>query len=149
MLDPDDEEQVLEHLQTYNIDTVFYGFRWMLCLLTRELPLRAAIRLWDCYIADAAGVASLHPCMCAVLLNSWAKRLFEKESFEETLMFLQQLPTGNWGPKEVALLVPEAYALRASYEAYQKLTHEVLTDIVTTLARLAVVAQPTAAVYSV
>jgi hypothetical protein len=112
----------------------------MLCLLTRELPLRAVVRLWDCYMCDARGVAFLHPCICAVLLHTWSHKLFQNHSFEESLMFLQQLPTGNWGPREMDHLIPEALELQRRYQELHQITHAVLTEITIELVRLAMFA---------
>ena len=37
-----------------------FSFRWMNCLLMREVPLRCAIRLWDTYHAEQDGFAQFH-----------------------------------------------------------------------------------------
>lgn len=44
-----------EHFQNEGLQYVQFSFRWMNCLLLRELPLRAIIRLWDTYFAEENG----------------------------------------------------------------------------------------------
>lgn len=37
------------HLERHEVRYLQFAFRWMNNLLTRELPLRCAVRLWDTY----------------------------------------------------------------------------------------------------
>lgn len=58
------------HLEAHNIEYLQFAFRWMNCLLMRELPLRCIVRMWDTYLvcrcrgrgrADARSRAELRP----------------------------------------------------------------------------------------
>lgn len=42
-------EHVHRHLERHEVRYLQFAFRWMNNLLTRELPLRCAVRLWDTY----------------------------------------------------------------------------------------------------
>ncbi len=37
------------HLQKQGVEYIQFAFRWMNCLLMRELPLKCIIRMWDTY----------------------------------------------------------------------------------------------------
>lgn len=38
------------HLQEQNVEFLQFAFRWMNCLLMREISLRHTIRMWDTYM---------------------------------------------------------------------------------------------------
>lgn len=47
------------HLKSENVECLQFAFRWANCLLAREMPLRAAMRLFDTWVAEgASGVAA-------------------------------------------------------------------------------------------
>ena len=47
------------HLAEENVECLQFAFRWANCLLSREMPLRAAMRLFDTWVAEgASGVAA-------------------------------------------------------------------------------------------
>jgi len=47
------------HLQGEGVECLQFAFRWANCLLAREMPLRAAMRLFDTWVAEgASGVAA-------------------------------------------------------------------------------------------
>lgn len=43
---------IVAHLEAEGIDFLQFAFRWVNCLLIREVPFSAAIRLWDTYLAE-------------------------------------------------------------------------------------------------
>jgi hypothetical protein len=43
---------MVAHLEKEGIDFLQFAFRWVNCLLIREVPFNAAIRLWDTYLAE-------------------------------------------------------------------------------------------------
>ena len=48
-----------QHLREENVECLQFAFRWANCLLAREMPLRAAMRLFDTWVAEgASGVAA-------------------------------------------------------------------------------------------
>jgi hypothetical protein len=47
------DEPLVVHLEAAGVEFHTFAFRWMNCLLLRELPLRLMVRLWDTYLAEA------------------------------------------------------------------------------------------------
>ncbi|KAG0164362.1 GTPase-activating protein [Apophysomyces sp. BC1015] len=102
--------RLASHLQDQGIEFIQFAFRWMNCLLMRELPLKSTIRMWDTYLAEGSseGFSEFHVYVCAAFLVKWSDQL-QKLDFQDVMMFLQQLPTQGWEEKDVELLLSEAY----------------------------------------
>jgi len=43
---------IVSHMEAEGIDFLQFAFRWVNCLLIREVPFGAALRLWDTYLAE-------------------------------------------------------------------------------------------------
>lgn len=84
-----------------------FSFRWMNCLLMRELPFPLVIKLWDALLARPDGVADLHVYVCAALLIRFSGQL-KVMDFEECIMLLQRLPTEDWSGEDVDELLSQA-----------------------------------------
>jgi hypothetical protein len=41
-----------KHLQAHNVEFMQFAFRWMNCLLMRELSVKSTIRMWDTYLVS-------------------------------------------------------------------------------------------------
>lgn len=52
--------ELAHHLEAEGISFLQLSFRWMNCLLMRELPLRSVVRLWDTYMAESDGFDTFH-----------------------------------------------------------------------------------------
>ena len=103
------------HFQDEGVQYMQFAFRWMNCLLLRELPLRAVLRLWDTYLAEErAGFENFHVYVCAVFLKEHEERLMSMQ-FQDILMFLQELPTGGWGEEEIEPILSQAFILSTLY----------------------------------
>ncbi|KAG5456169.1 MAG: rab-GTPase-TBC domain-containing protein [Olpidium bornovanus] len=75
----------------------------------RELSLKLTIRMWDTYLAEGSnGFAGFHLYVCAAFLVKWSEKL-KSMDFQGIMMYLQSLPTSNWGEKDIELLLSEAY----------------------------------------
>ncbi|XP_070227527.1 TBC1 domain family member 22A [Bos mutus] len=109
------DEQVHRHLGQHEVRYLQFTFRWMNNLLTRELPLRCTVRLWDTYQSEPEGFANFHLYVCAAFLVRWRKEILEERDFQELLLFLQNLPTAHWGDEDVSLLLAEAYRLKFAF----------------------------------
>jgi len=105
------DKQLHTHLVSHDVVYLQFAFRWMNNILMRELPIKATIRLWDTYLAQADGFSHFHLYVCAAFLVRWKSDLMKKSDFHTLLMFLQNLPTAKWGDNEIDLLVAEAYRL--------------------------------------
>lgn len=107
------------HFVEEGIQYMQFAFRWMNCLLLRELPLRSILRLWDTYLAEErAGFENFHVYVCAVFLKMYEDKLLEMP-FQEILMFLQELPTTEWGEEEIDPVLSQAFILSTCYSSYQ------------------------------
>jgi hypothetical protein len=79
-------------------------------------PSKAVLRLWDTYLAEErAGFENFHVYVCAVFLKEHEERLL-KMSFQEILMFLQDLPTGEWVEEDIEPILSQAYILSTLYD---------------------------------
>jgi TBC1 domain family member 2 len=87
-----------------------FTFRWMNCLLMRELPLKHIVRIWDTYLAEGEDFGQFHVYVCAAFLIHWSAQL-RMLDFQPLMLFLQRLPTQNWGDKEIDMLLSQAYVV--------------------------------------
>lgn len=46
------DEQLSKHLENENVEFIQFSFRWMNCLLMREISVRNTIRMWDTYMVS-------------------------------------------------------------------------------------------------
>ena len=117
------------HLAEQGLQFIQFAFRWMNCLLMRELSLDLILRVWDTYLAEhgdsdassayadgttSDGFAVLHVYTCAALLRHYSTDL-QRMEFQELVTFLQHLPTTGWSNKEVELLLSQAYVFKSHY----------------------------------
>lgn len=102
------DERLAKHFEVENVEYMQFSFRWMNCLLMRELSMRSVIRMWDTYLAEEDGFSQFHLYVCAAFLVKWSDQLM-KMNFQEILMFLQALPTKEWTEKDIELLLSEAF----------------------------------------
>jgi len=115
------------HLADQNLQFIQFAFRWMNCLLMRELSLDLILRVWDTYLAEhsgpddasfgettADGFAVLHVYVCVALLEYFSAEL-QKMEFQDLVMFLQHLPTTGWSQKEVSELLSKAYIYKTRF----------------------------------
>jgi len=114
------DEKLYTHFEREGLDFMQFSFRWMNCLLIRELPFPCVVRLWDAYIAEPSeGASSFHVYMCAVFLIYWAPQLKQMD-FTQLMLFMQKLPTGNWRTKEIETLLAEAFVLKSLFHSAPK-----------------------------
>lgn len=103
------------HLETQEAQFIQFAFRWMNCLLMREIPLRLVMRIWDTYLSEAEEFSVFHVFVCVALLLHWSNQLCALE-FHELMGFLQHMPTNNWGNSEVEMLLSQAYLYQSLYK---------------------------------
>ncbi|KAG6006580.1 hypothetical protein E4U21_006878 [Claviceps maximensis] len=104
-----------KHLEREGVEFIQFSFRWMNCLLMRELSVKNIIRMWDTYLAEEQGFSEFHLYVCAALLVKWSDKL-TKMDFQEVMMFLQSLPTKSWTEKDIELLLSEAFIWQSLYK---------------------------------
>mmetsp|Transcript_11242 Transcript_11242/g.22217 ORF Transcript_11242/g.22217 Transcript_11242/m.22217 type:complete len:536 (+) Transcript_11242:71-1678(+) len=126
-----------EHLEQRGVDFIQFAFRWMNCLLLREVPVRVAVRMWDTYLAEGGasssssdglpssldihgassstgnttyGFETFHVYVCAAFLCRFGSTIRTME-FEEMFGFLQKLPTSGWGDEDIEMILSQAFVL--------------------------------------
>jgi hypothetical protein len=104
------------HLHNQQIDLMQFAFRWINCLLLRELPFRLALRLWDTFIAEGHAFRDFLPYVCAALLDAFSEQLMQLD-FADALMFLQKLPTAEWEERALEAVLSQAYVWRETFES--------------------------------
>ncbi|KAK3296852.1 rab-GTPase-TBC domain-containing protein [Chaetomium fimeti] len=104
-----------KHLEKESVEFIQFSFRWMNCLLMREISVKNTIRMWDTYMAEEQGFSEFHLYVCAAFLVKWSDKLV-KMDFQEIMMFLQSLPTREWTEKDIELLLSEAYIWQSLFK---------------------------------
>lgn len=103
------DRPLAKHLHNNGVEFMQFAFRWMNCLLMRELSVQNTIRMWDTYLAEGPDAFSqFHLYVCTAFLTRWSAKLQEMD-FQGIIMFLQSLPTQNWTEQEVAGVLGEAF----------------------------------------
>ncbi|KAL9942261.1 hypothetical protein ACHAO5_008133 [Verticillium nonalfalfae] len=110
---------LVKHLEKENVEFIQFSFRWMNCLLMREISVKNTIRMWDTYLryvqAEEQGFSEFHLYVCAAFLVKWSDKLV-KMDFQEIMMFLQSLPTKSWTEKDIELLLSEAFIWQSLFK---------------------------------
>ncbi|PWZ01837.1 RabGAP/TBC [Testicularia cyperi] len=103
------------HLQEQGVEYMQFAFRWMNCLLMREMSVRNIIRMWDTYLAEGPDAFSdFHLYVCSVFLHKWTEKL-QTMDFQGIIMFLQSLPTQGWSDKDAEMLLSEAFMYKTLF----------------------------------
>ncbi|KAK0485735.1 rab-GTPase-TBC domain-containing protein [Armillaria novae-zelandiae] len=107
------------HLEAQNVEFMQFAFRWMNCLLMREISVQNTIRMWDTYLAEGPDAFSqFHLYVCSAFLVKWSDKLRQMD-FQGIIMFLQSLPTQDWDDHEIEMLLSEAFVLNSIWHNAQ------------------------------
>ncbi|PGH19067.1 hypothetical protein AJ79_00101 [Helicocarpus griseus UAMH5409] len=109
------DSTLAKHLENEGVEFMQFSFRWMNCLLMREVSIQNTIRMWDTYMAEEQGFSRFHLYVCAAFLVKWSDQLL-KMDFQEIMMFLQALPTKDWTEKDIELLLSEAFIWQSLFQ---------------------------------
>lgn len=108
--------ELLTHFEKEGIEFIQFSFRWMNCLLMRELSIGLIIRMWDTYLSESPlGFNNFHVYVCAAFLIKFSDELKHKD-FQEILLFLQNPPTDTWQESDVELMLSEAFIWQSLYK---------------------------------
>ncbi|KAH9951534.1 rab-GTPase-TBC domain-containing protein [Amylocystis lapponica] len=111
------------HLEAENVEFMQFAFRWMNCLLMREISVQNTVRMWDTYLAEGPDAFSqFHLYVCSAFLVRWSKKLQEMD-FQGIIMFLQSLPTQGWSDHEIEMLLSEAFVHYSTWHNAQSHFH--------------------------
>lgn len=108
------DEPVSRHMEEHGLEFLQFAFRWFNCLLIREIPFHLVTRLWDTYIAEGDDLPDFLVYISASFLLTWSREL-QKLDFQEMVMFLQHLPTQNWGHVELEMVLSRAFMWHAMF----------------------------------
>lgn len=78
-----------QHMETEGLEFLQFSFRWVNCLLLREIPFELGLRLWDTYLAEGPGMKEFLIYALAAFLLTWDKEL-------KQLDFQVQAVTLSW-----------------------------------------------------
>lgn len=110
------DEPLLTHLESEGVELMQFAFRWMNCLLMRELAMPLIVRMWDTYLSETPlGFNNFHVYVCAAFLIKFSAELKEKD-FQDILLFLQNPPTALWKGKDIELMLSEAFIWQSLYK---------------------------------
>jgi hypothetical protein len=104
-----------KHLRKHDIIYLQFSFRWMNCYLMREFSLKLVIRLWDSYFSLNDSFNFFHLFVCACLLLNFSEKIKGMHEFTELIMYLQNLPTENWGIEDMNILIAKSYQIYLIY----------------------------------
>ncbi|KAI0270765.1 rab-GTPase-TBC domain-containing protein [Russula aff. rugulosa BPL654] len=108
-----------EHLAAQGVEFMQFAFRWMNCLLMREISVKNTVRMWDTYLAEGPDAFSqFHLYVCSAFLTRWSEKLREMD-FQGIIMFLQSLPTQDWTDHEIEMLLSQAFVLNSIWHNAQ------------------------------
>ena len=68
-----------KHLEREGVEFMQFSFRWMNCLLMREVNVKCTIRMWDTYMAEEQGFSEFHLYVCAAFLVKWTDKLVKMD----------------------------------------------------------------------
>ncbi|CDP15469.1 unnamed protein product [Coffea canephora] len=102
------DEPVSTHMENQGLEFLQFAFRWVNCLLIREIPFHLVTRLWDTYLAEGDALPEFLVYIFASFLLTWSDKL-QKLEFQDMVMFLQHLPTNNWSHLELEMVLSQAY----------------------------------------
>jgi hypothetical protein len=111
---------LFKHLEQFEITFMQFSFRWMNCYLMREFSLKLIIRLWDTYFSEDDAFNTFHLYVCACLLLNFSEKIKKMNEYQETMMFLQNLPMANWTLEEIEVLLAKAYQVHTMYGKFIK-----------------------------
>ncbi|KAL0208676.1 hypothetical protein P9112_011263 [Eukaryota sp. TZLM1-RC] len=104
-----------DHFTSIGVHSNLFAFRWMSCLLFRELPHSLVLRMIDTYLADGNFV-HFHIFVCVAILRHFVSDLIDMD-FASTLMFLQDLKqqTKTWPTRLLEDIFSFAFVLQSQY----------------------------------
>ncbi|KAI0254043.1 rab-GTPase-TBC domain-containing protein [Lactifluus subvellereus] len=108
-----------EHLAAQGVEFMQFAFRWMNCLLMREISVKNTVRMWDTYLSEGPDAFSqFHLYVCSAFLVRWSDKLRAMD-FQGIIMFLQSLPTQDWTDHEIEMLLSQAFVLNSIWHNAQ------------------------------
>lgn len=109
------DKPLADHLEREGVKFIQFAFRWMNCLLMRELTMCNIIRMWDTYFAEGTdSFFEFHLYVCAAFLQRFGDDL-KRMDFQELMIYIQDLPTKSWAEDEIKMLLSRAFVLKSQF----------------------------------
>ena len=102
------DQPLVLHFRDQQLEMMHFSFRWLNCMFIREFPLRLLFRLWDGFLSINDGFRVFSMYVAAALILKWKEKI-KKDSFNEILLFLQNLPTDEWQERDINEFLSQAY----------------------------------------
>jgi hypothetical protein len=112
------DKELYDQLVQFDITFMQFCFRWMNCYLMREFSIKLIIRIWDTYFSEEDAFNNFHLYVCACLLLNFSEKIKKMTEFQETMMFLQNLPMSYWSLDEIDILLAKAYQVQIMYSKF-------------------------------
>lgn len=100
-----------------------FAFRWISCLLIRELNIISVIRLFDSYFSwsdddtkNGFTFFHFHTYVCASLLLLFKDDILKFNDYHKIVNFLQNLPVKDWNQDNINFIIAKAYQLCLTYK---------------------------------
>jgi len=108
------------HFAKQDVQFIQFSFRWMNCLLMRELSLSLIIRMWDTYFSEhLESFSILHIYVCAAFLSRFSEELRQLE-FQDIMLFLKNPTTQQWTSMDIEMLLSQAYMWKQLFQGAPK-----------------------------
>jgi len=105
-----------KHLEQEKVEFIQFAFRWINCLLMRELSTKKIIRMWDTYLAEGtAAFSEFHLYVCLALLVRYSEQLRAMD-FQAIIIFLQALPTDQLTEKDLEMMLSQAFMWHSLFQ---------------------------------
>lgn len=98
-------------LKNNGIELIHFSFRWLFCLLLREFPLFLTVKIIDFYFVTTDNPQEMCLYFSMLLMFIFAPTIMKLDK-DQALIFLQRLPTENWGYDDIDILFAEASSLK-------------------------------------
>jgi hypothetical protein len=104
-----------KHLEYVGVTFPEFAFRWMNCLLLREISAHQALRLWDTYLCEE-DISCFHVFVCCELLIRWSDHLKRLDDLAAVISFLQTPPTFHFLDRDLDEITSSAFLLQQRYD---------------------------------
>ena len=84
------DQSVAQHMEDEGLELLQFAFRWVNCLMIREIPFHLGMRLWDTYLAEGPRMKDFLMYVCAAFLLTWQQELHHMD-FQASLGTVQRV----------------------------------------------------------
>lgn len=111
-----------QHFKKCGLQFLYFSFRWMNCLLTREFSIHSIIRMWDTYFSEThakGGFDQFHVYVCAALLLNY-RPFLKGMSHDELFEFLTtKLRNMSDSSINIEMILSQAHVWKVSFNESQ------------------------------